>query len=240
MLLKNTIVPKKSANVHKNSFFYLFKQFASNVRFKQATMFFCATIATSETKTSSNSMPRLLFFITICTILASCANSQKRPKQSHTKPSNADNWSFTGKFALSNGKENGSGKIAYEINNQTVKAQFKAPLGQGSWTITENKNSAELQSSRHHPVFGNNAQALISNELGWDFPWNNLKFWLRAHKTYAKITPHTSSIDKIYDNGWTISYSKWTQTPAGLLPKKIKASKPPYAVKLVIYKWVVD
>jgi len=35
LLLKAAILPKKTANVYKNTLFSLFKQIASNVRFKQ-------------------------------------------------------------------------------------------------------------------------------------------------------------------------------------------------------------
>ncbi len=185
-------------------------------------------------------MTRLLFFATLCTFLTSCVSTQKRPIQTSTQQSYPSNWSITGKFALSNGKENGSGKITYSVSGQNINAKFKAPLGQGSWEIKQDKDKAELLSTRHHPIYGNDAQTLVSQELGWDFPWNSLAYWLRGYKTNAKTTPHKQSIDKIDDNGWIITYSKWINTSQGLLPQKIKAKKPPFSVKLIIYKWMVE
>ena len=185
-------------------------------------------------------MTRLLFFTAICALLTSCMSTKKRPNQTTAQQSNPNNWSITGKFALSNGKESGSGKITYSVNGKNINAKFKAPLGQGGWEIKQEKDKAELSSTRHHPIYGNNAQTLVSQELGWDFPWNSLTYWLRGYETNAKITPHTQTIDKIDDNGWTITYSKWANTSQGLLPQKIKAKKPPFSVKLIIYKWKVE
>ncbi len=186
-------------------------------------------------------MVRLLFFAAIGTLLTSCVSPQKRSDSTSTQQPARNNWSITGKFALSNGKENGSGKITYTVNKPIIHAKFKAPLGQGSWEVKQDKNKAELLSSKHNPIYGNNAQILISQELGWDFPWDNLFYWLQGFKSNERVTSHFSnSIKKIHDDGWTITYNKWTQTANGFLPKKIKASKPPYTVKLIIYNWNFD
>lgn len=167
-------------------------------------------------------------------------STQKKPKQTTIKQTSLKKWSITGKFSLSDGQESGSGKITYAVNNTSIHAKFKAPLGQGSWEVKQDQDKAELLSSRHSPIYSNNAQTLVSQELGWDFPWDSLNYWLRGYKTNEKMASHHQSIDSIHDKGWTISYSKWIQTTNGLMPKKIIASKPPYKVKLIIYKWTVD
>lgn len=178
-------------------------------------------------------MARYLFFIAICILLMSCMSMQKKSKINKA----TNNWSITGKLALSDGKKSGSGKITYGVRNTYAHAQFKAPLGQGSWEIIESNNKTQFLSSRQLPTIGDDAQTLISHELNWDFPWNHLSYWLRGYPKDADITPHKVVIKSIHDDGWIISYSKWINTEKGFLPKKIKASKPPYQVKLVIYKW---
>ena len=186
-------------------------------------------------------MLRLIYLISLCILLASCTHLQKKSGSLDVTQSASKNWSLNGKFALSNGKKNGSGKISYSVNNKTIHAKFKAPLGQGSWEVKQQNNKAELISSKHHPMYGNSAQKLISQELGWNFPWDSLIYWLQGFKSNEKITTHLSNnLKEIQDNGWTITYAKWIQTANGFLPKKIKASKPPYTVKLIIYNWNFD
>jgi len=179
----------------------------------------------------------LLFLVIISVLLLSSCQKNKKPHQAKNQWSQVKSWSFNGKLAINDGKNNGSGRIKWLVTNNNTKAQFKAPLGQGSWDIQENQNSATLMSSTNGKTTAENAQILISKELGWHFPWDKLKYWFRGHQSESEIETIHQKIESITDGDWQITYTKWQQTPMGLLPKKIKASKPPYSVKLVIYKW---
>ena len=179
---------------------------------------------------------RLLLLITCFLLtLSSCGNKKKNaPINDWNK---LKSWSFKGKMAINDGSNNGSGRVKWLVSNNSIQAQFKAPLGQGSWTITENKNNAKLVSTINGESNAEFAQELISYELGWHFPWDSLQFWLRGHQNNETIQKINQPKTTFTDEGWQITYTKWTQTPLGLLPKKIKASKPPYSVKLIIYSW---
>ncbi len=177
-----------------------------------------------------------ILIISSVLLLSSCQKN-KKPQQASNQWSQVNSWSFNGKLAINDGENNGSGRIKWLVTNNYTKAQFKAPLGQGSWDIQENQNSATLMSSTNGETTAENAQLLISNELGWFFPWDKIGFWFRGHSSNSEIKTITHEFESITDGDWQITYTKWQQTPMGLLPKKIKASKPPYSVKLVIYKW---
>ena len=185
---------------------------------------------------------KILLLYLLVSLLSACQNSHK----SSLKPSTfttwnkVSSWKLIGKMAINDGKNNGSGKISWQQDAKQTIAQFKAPLGQGSWKIIETNKNAELISTKTGSKTANNAQLLISYELGWDFPWQKLKYWLRAYKSNEKLLKHNQPRQFIGENGWHISFDKWIETPAGLLPKKIKASKPPYSVKLFIYSWEIQ
>jgi len=170
--------------------------------------------------------------------LSACQNLKH--KQTKLKWSAMHSWSVTGKMSINDGLQSGSGKFDWIKSDSHFEAQFKAPLGQGSWKITENNKEARLSSSKHADRFADNAQELISNELGWSFPLENLNYWLRGFHYLDEPYKHKNNIDNIQESGWNISYQKWQSTPMGLLPTKIKASKPPYSVKLIIYHWNFD
>lgn len=178
----------------------------------------------------------LLLIFSAVILLSSC-HKNKKPHHSVSQWSQLNSWSFNGKMAINDGKNNGSGRIKWLATESNTQAQFKAPLGQGSWDIQENQNNATLMSSANGKTTAQSAQLLISNELGWHFPWNKLEYWFRGQQSNSDIKIINKEIESITDGEWHITYTKWQQTPLGLLPKKIKASKPPYSVKLVIYKW---
>lgn len=176
-------------------------------------------------------------FITTLIFLGFSACHRVNHKQLSSHWSDINSWSITGKIAITDGRQSASGKFDWEISPENFTAQFKAPLGQGSWKISEDNNQAHLISSKHPDKFARNAQDLISNELGWSFPLEKLKFWIRGFEYLQTLNKHEKPIESISEEEWHVSYQKWQNTPLGLLPAKIKASKPPYSVKLIIYQW---
>ena len=183
-----------------------------------------------------NKTTRLIILGFIIVLFSAC-NNKKINSTGSTEWSKLNSWSFNGKMAINDGNNNGSGRVKWLVSNNNTHAQFKAPLGQGSWTILEGTKNAKLTSSTNGESKGETAEQLISYELGWHFPWNKLQYWLRGHQSGSEIKTTTQEIESITDGDWQITYTKWQQTPMGLLPKKIKANKPPYSVKLIIYNW---
>ena len=141
-------------------------------------------------------------------------------------------------MAINNGENNGSGRIQWQQNKKQLTASFKAPLGQGNWTIKQNKNTAELTSSIHGTSYSENPESLIANELGWFFPWNKIKNWLRGYSSETtQLIKHHTLPESFEDSGWVITIQQWMPSSIGYLPKKIKAIKAPYSVKVIIYEW---
>jgi outer membrane lipoprotein LolB len=178
--------------------------------------------------------------VTLLLLIGLSACQTIKHKQLHQNWDEVNSWSLSGKMAINDGKQNGSGKFNWKVSPTHLEAQFKAPLGQGSWKIIEDNYQAQLISSKHPDKYAADAQILISNELGWTFPLKKLKYWLRGFEYLQTPKKHKKNIDTIADSEWQISYQRWEHTPMGLLPTKIKASKPPYSVKLIIYHWNFD
>ncbi|MCF6289178.1 MAG: lipoprotein insertase outer membrane protein LolB [Proteobacteria bacterium] len=180
---------------------------------------------------------KLVIFLFLFSLLTACNRSQIKPSDKISRWNQVKSWSFNGKMAINDGKNNGSGRIIWEVKHNSSKAQFKAPLGQGSWTIIETPFDAKLKSSRKGESSARDAKTLIAREIGWEFPWDSLKYWVRGYQTGQILSPHLTLPSSINDNGWIINYQKWMNTSIGPLPKKIKATKDNYSVKLVIYDW---
>ena len=174
-------------------------------------------------------------------VLVACQkNKQTKPNATHKSWHQVKSWTLKGKMAINDGQNSGSGTFKWLMTGANTNARFKAPFGQGSWNIQETEISATLTSSKNGNTVADSAEELISNELGWHFPWNNLKYWLRGYKSNPNLPTSKTMPQSFQDDGWTISYQKWMPTPMGLLPKKIYASKPPYSVKLIIYSWSIE
>jgi outer membrane lipoprotein LolB len=177
--------------------------------------------------------------ILICiSLICACQNNPKKKFKENYNWNEVSSWSFSGKMAINDNKNNGSGTVHWEIEPNIVKARFKSLLGLGgNWKITETDKQAKLESSRNGVTIADNAEQLIALELGSHFPWKSLQYWVRGYKTDQPLIQHDKLPIIINDNGWEITYQKWMDTPLGMLPKKIKATKDNYSIKLIIYKW---
>jgi outer membrane lipoprotein LolB len=175
----------------------------------------------------------------IALIFSACNGNHKVKTKTLKHWSQVNHWSITGKMAINGGRNSGSGRIKWRVEDNKLTAEFKAPLGQANWKIIETTTQAKLTSSINGESFADTAQILISHELGWEFPWSELNYWLRGYPYKHELTQHNNPPDSINEKGWNIEIHKWTNTPIGMLPKKITASKPPYKVKIIIYDWEI-
>ncbi len=146
---------------------------------------------------------------------------------------------LSGKLALSDGQEGGSGRLRWQQQNNHVLAQFKAPMGQGDWLIEESDRGGRLVVNNEPPLFEADAALLVADAVGWSVPWHALKKWLLAqplNQNQATIS-YTNTTKTIQEQGWTLVYDRFQAYPVGCLPHRIMASKSPYSLRLVIREW---
>ncbi|MCX7544459.1 lipoprotein insertase outer membrane protein LolB [Marinicella gelatinilytica] len=180
--------------------------------------------------------------IVVCCVvlLSGCQNFAK-------KPSNCDmagdfdfqNFQLTGKLALSDGQEGGSGQFKWHHLKSATTAQFKAPMGQGDWYIEETLDGATMIVNNEDSYHASSATTLIEDAVGWPVPWEALKKWLVARPlNQEQAVIHTTENSKtISEQGWDIVYDRFQEYPKACLPHRIMASKPPYSIRLVIRDW---
>lgn len=152
-----------------------------------------------------------------------------------------DSYQFNGKMSFSDGEDGGSGRISWENTKGLISTELKAPLGSKSWLIKEFDNNAELISNGV-TTQAHSAQSLISNQLGWQVPWQQLKSWVvgKPHNmNQANIKWLTDGFE-IIEDGWRIEYSRLKEEgdkPGQYLPYKMVARKAPYSIKLSVKQW---
>jgi len=149
-------------------------------------------------------------------------------------------WSFTGKMSFSDGNEGGSGRVNWRSLNDLVTADLKAPLAQGSWSLSESQTGGKISSSKSEDKFGPSMGLLISQEVGWQVPWQQLKRWITVRPlniNKAEVIDLNKQKMVIKENGWVIEYSRFEELENKSLPHKIIARKAPYSIKLFIKSW---
>ena len=187
---------------------------------------------------------RLIIMLATVLLLQACHH------QSTLKPINPNrlvdltevgNFQFSGSMSFSDDQDGGSGRFQWENKSGLISVQLKAPMGIKSWRIIEQTVGAELI-TKGSVVYADNAQTLISNQLGWQVPWQQLKSWVIGqpyNKSHGQIFWHSEGFT-LSEDGWQIEYSRlkpYPDTSSQQLPHKMVARKDTYSIKLSIKQW---
>lgn len=151
-------------------------------------------------------------------------------------------WSITGRIAVSNGRDGGSGRLDWRQAGDRFEVALSAPVTRQSWRLSGDATQARLEGLEGGPRVGADAGELLRGATGWDIPVVALADWVRGARA---DTPGPASIHydatgrpaRIEQGGWTIDYT-WPATQAApLRPSRIEARRGEARVRLVVDTW---
>lgn len=154
-------------------------------------------------------------------------------------------WVMTGRVALSNGKDGGSGRIEWTQGAGHTHVTLSAPVTRQSWTLTADADGVTLEGVAGGPRHGEDAGQLLRESTGWEIPVAALGCWLRGAPAGPAMGEARSvfGIDqrllRIEQGGWLIDYTNWQRDSASgvELPTRINAEQVPNRVRLVVDRW---
>ena len=153
-------------------------------------------------------------------------------------------WSMTGRVALSNGKEGGSGRIEWSQGDGRTEIILFAPVTRQSWVLRLDGAAAELDGVPNGPIRGTDAGELLRDATGWDIPVAALGCWVRGARHGYELTDVSIQFagdglpSRIEQQGWQVEYQEWTRDAAGLpLPAKLVATRGASRIRLVVDRW---
>ena len=151
-------------------------------------------------------------------------------------------WSMSGRVAVSNGKDGGSGRIEWKQTGARFEVALAAPITRKSWRVTGGEGEAVLEGLEGGPRTGANAHDLLLDATRWDIPVDALSDWvLGAPKSTAAVQYDANGRPlRVEQEGWTVSYTDWAPLEARpdiVLPAKLEATKGDTRVRLAIDGW---
>ncbi len=155
------------------------------------------------------------------------------------------NWSMTGRVALSNGRDGGSGRIEWLQGDGRMQVSLSAPVTRQSWLLAVDAGEATLDGVPNGPLRGRDAAALLRTATGWDIPVSALGCWVRGARAGAASGTAETAYDadlrpsRMTQGGWTIDYADWKVDPASGLPMpgRVNAQRGENRVRLVVDRW---
>jgi outer membrane lipoprotein LolB len=149
-------------------------------------------------------------------------------------------WSMSGRVAVSNGKDGGSGRIEWKQQGERFDVALSAPVTRQSWRVTGGEGEALLEGLSGGPRSGPDAGELVFEATRWRIPVDALSDWLMATTHFNGRTHYGADgrVDRIDENGWVVTYADWTTVEGGMeLPGRIEATQGEARVRLVVDTW---
>jgi outer membrane lipoprotein LolB len=195
---------------------------------------------------------RLLAVVAMLAVLAACAPVRTRGTTAQVQAQTSreamlaqrTSWNFEGHFAVSDGRNGGSGTLIWQADGPRFALELRAPVTGKTVQLQGGSGGAVLTGLRELPIRGDNAQALLADEFGWHMPVEQLTWWvrgLRAPQSAAEVSYGENGLPSLLkQDGWSVEYRDWYADSRPPLPRKIFASKPPYTVRLLIDRWRIQ
>lgn len=155
-------------------------------------------------------------------------------------------WQMTGRVALSNGKEGGSGRIEWTQGDRRSDITLSAPVTRQSWTLVVDATGARLEGVPNGPLLGPDATRLLREATGWEIPVTALGCWLRGVEAgpavfgQSRIAFGTDRLPlRMVQGDWSIEYAGWMPDPVSgaMLPSRVNAQRETNRVRLIVDRW---
>jgi outer membrane lipoprotein LolB len=150
-------------------------------------------------------------------------------------------WSFSGRVALSQGKDGGSGRIEWRQRGNDFDIRLSAPITGQSWRVTGGAGKARLEGLAGGVREGSDAEALLHEATGWRIPVDAMARWVRGARA-----PGEASLDfdgqlrpgTLHQHGWAVEYRDW-EVADPPRPTRVFARQGEASVRLVIDRWTL-
>ncbi len=150
-------------------------------------------------------------------------------------------WSMTGRIAVTNGQQGGSGRIEWRQDGARYAATLSAPVTRQGWRVSGGPDGATLEGMAGGPRSGPDAAALVFEATRWRVPVDALGDWLLALQRDGDAAHFGDDgrIDRIEGEGWVVSYADWRAVQGVELPGRIEAMQGAAKVRLVVDDWTL-
>jgi len=148
-------------------------------------------------------------------------------------------WSFTGRIAVSQGSDGGSGRIDWRQHGDDFDIRLSAPISRQTWRLSRAAGKVRLEGLPDGPREGEDAETLLKQATGWRIPVAVMADWVRGVRagTDAELEFAPGGLPAtLRQSGWTVSYRAWNQDDPAL-PTKVFAESGDARVRLVVDQW---
>lgn len=198
-------------------------------------------------------MKHLFYLGTMLVLISACSQpkpvnqSQKLAWTQHQlQISKLQDWNLNGRVGLYTKDEAWPGDLQWKQKGDQYDMRIIASLGAGSMRVYSVEGGVVLEhSSSAVPHFSATPETLLKEQFGWELPVRHLRYWMKGIPSpFAEVTGVLDLNSRGYLNnlkqaGWAISFSRYKQTAAYILPAKVLLEHEDLSIKIVIRQWTI-
>ncbi len=183
-------------------------------------------------------------------LLAGCAAPQRVPgdaaalraltQREALLRADAD-WGLSGRIAVSDGRDGGSGAIDWTQSGDRTRLEVQAPVTRQTWRLDAGRGWARIEGLEGGPRDGPDAARLVADAVGWTLPVEDLAAWVRGTRGRgpAEVEFAADGLPaRIRQHGWTVDYRDWDRSHSPALPSRVFAQRGDQRVRLVVRSWL--
>lgn len=196
-------------------------------------------------------MMRALVLAGALALIAGCSGVPRRPVISDTVATAVQaqreailagyaQWELTGRIAVSDGRDGGSGRIEWIQDGPQYQITLNAPVTRRSWRLIGAPGFARLEGLEGGPFDGHDAEQLLREHLGWNVPLVDLAAWVRGLRAgpTGRIEFQPSGLPGLIEqHDWRIEYRQFDQVDGLAMPQRVFASRGPQRIRLQVDAW---
>ena len=182
-----------------------------------------------------------LFFATWLVLLVGCTTSPINYDPSSVSLSKLNHWQVKARVAIKTPEENVSATLDWEKKAEDFDFHIYGMFGATYAHLIQQGNQATLKLPEDQVFYHNDAEQLLYQSLGWDFPVDALSFWIKglpSGKSGEALTRDVEdNLSVVVYGDWRVTFSRYQTYSGHLMPKMIKAVHPQLSLKVVVKDW---
>jgi len=180
-------------------------------------------------------------------LLVACATTPEAPVTGPVADLSpkAVRFELMGRIGIRNGEEGMSGALRWLHTPATDELWFSSPVGTSVARLYRDRDGVELTLSDGQVGRAPTAEALTREALGWELPLRGMEYWVLAQPapwsapTRVERDETSGRLTSMRQEGWSIEYRRYVDTPWGALPSLITMSYSDLQIRLAIDRWDV-
>ena len=152
-----------------------------------------------------------------------------------------NNWNLSGKLAVSNGQDGGSGKFNWRQSPDSTQMDFHGALGRGAWRLEADGDDVRIDLADGSVYTAHTIDQLVREQLGWKIPVDSLSWWVRGMaapgSSEKRLLDDRGNLVQLAQHGWVVEFGKYRTVGGFDLPLKLTAKQADRKVKLVVRHW---